>query len=616
MVRLCKAPPRHWHCYLKFAAYRSLSRTIVRILGDLMPGHFTRLASLVLDTALFLALSLGLSSWLVVNFDPAFVAIDSAANNPSLVLLNALPATVLAWLLLAVTRRGLVSIAISASLLYVLYFSNAMKLDLLATPLLPGDLTLLAHLGGGAVLLAHYIAPEQFKWIIVGVVVLIAMCIFDRPWIYLKGAPRLMTLAISLGLGASMLLNFQPISRVYADNGEEFTPWSPAVTVKKNGVVATMLKYFWRTSLTAASINHAAADQFLAENPLPAPIPLPTELPDIIVLQSESFFDPARLNRIDTHQMLPVLRGLNTKYRHGELWVPTYGGGTIRTEFEVLTGLAMREFPNVEYPYFSLTDQKQMPSLPRTLANRGYHTGAVHPNTRDFWNRATAFQNMGFTEFDAEDSFADTERVGYFHSDAALVDHMIKRLDEARDPLFLFAISIENHGPYDEFPNADPTRIAAQPLPAGIDAAAGARLRGYFFHLENADRALGRLVDALQKRARRSLLLFYGDHLPGLPHIYSELTFDDGEPEFKQPVPWLLIDTAKPASSSASETTASFYLPALLLDAAGIDDHGYFALLERQRRADQPGRDWVPVNDKGLRAVMRLRRRGELNPRR
>jgi phosphoglycerol transferase MdoB-like AlkP superfamily enzyme len=583
---------------------------------DSMARPLRLVASLILDTALFLTLSLGISSLLVVNFDPAFATTDSAAANPSLVLLNALPAALLAWQLLALTRRGLLSIAASMSLLYALYFANAIKLDLLATPLLPGDLTLLAHLGSGAGLLAHYIARDQMIWLIAGAIALIAACIFDRPWIHLRGAPRLVTLAIAVGLGASMLWNLQPISSVYADNGKEFLAWSPTVTVKKNGVLSTMLKYFWQTSLTSASINHEAADQLLAEHPLPASTPLPPELPDIIVLQSESFFDPARLNRIDTHQMLPALRGLNAGYRHGDLWVPTYGGGTIRTEFEVLTGLAMREFPNVEYPYFSLTDRERMPSLPRTLASRGYQTVAVHPNTRDFWNRATAFQHLGFSEFDAEESFVDTERVGYYHSDAVLVDHILKRLDGATGPLFLFAVSIENHGPYDNFPNADPARIAAQPVPEGIDAAAAARLRGYFFHLENADRALGRLVDALQKRPRRSLLLFYGDHLPGLPHIYSELTFDDGEPPFKQPVPWLLVDTAKAATASAGEATASFYLPALLLDAAGIQDHGYFSLLESLRRADHPGRDWVPESDEGLRAVMHLQQRGELDFRR
>ena len=58
-------------------------------------------------------------------------------------------------------------------------------------------------------------------------------------------------------------------------------------------------------------------------------------------------------------------------------------------------------------------------------------------------------------------------------------------------------------------------------------------------------------------------------------------------------------------------TTASFYLPALLLDRAGIDDGGYFRLLETVRRGDHPGRDWIPAEDEGLRAIMQLRQRGE-----
>ena len=340
-----------------------------------------------------------------------------------------------------------------------------------------------------------------------------------------------------------------------------------------------------------------------------APIaPAPAEWPDIVVLQSESFFDAARLRGLEPAQVLPQFRRLAARSRHGDLWVPTFGGGTIRTEFEVLTGLAMRYFPDVQYPYFRLTT-RSLESLASVLGARGYRTIAVHPNVRAFWNRASALASMGFDAFQDVASFPDAARVGYYTSDDALVEHLLRELDRAEQPLFLFAISMENHGPYVGYPNADPARIAAEPVPAGVDGEAAAHLQGYLYHLANADRALGRLADALARRPRRSLLLFYGDHLPALPEVYDRIAFDDGHAASEQPTPWLLYDTAHDAS--VREETAAFYLPTLLLEAAGIADGDYFDVLGAVRRADAPARHWTPVEDDGLRAMALLRQRGE-----
>ena len=586
--------------------------------SDSMPRSRTRLNSLTLDLALFLALALVLSWILVSGMDPAFAELavvpETSFIFPWPVLLNAVPAVLLATLLLALTRRGLFSIALSMALLYLLYFANAIKLELLDTPILPGDFSLLGHMGSsGGELLAHYLPGSQLAWFGAGFLGLVLLGIFDRRWTQLRGLPRLALLFVALGFGASLIFNLRPISNVYADNGGKFLPWSPMVSAKTNGLTVTLLNYVWRMSASLPPINQVAADALIEKYPLPEATPASADLPDIIILQSESFFDPSRLRHIEPGDVLPQLRQLQTDNRHGDLWVPTYGGGTIRTEFEVLTGLAMREFPTIQYPYFWLANKEIVPGITHTLAERGYQTLAIHPNTRDFWNRSATFENMGFAEFDAEEQFAGAERIGYYHSDAALTDHMIRRLDEASGPMFMFTISIENHGPYADYPNADPDRIAAQFTPEGLDETTAARLRGYLYHLENADRELGRLVSALKQRKRRTLLLFYGDHLPGLPQVYAELGFDDGESGPRQPVPWLLIDTAGTPAHSASETTASFYLPAMLLDAAGIDDRGYFKLLDTLRHDDHPGPDWVPANGEGLGAIMRQRQRDELS---
>ena len=566
--------------------------------------------SLALALAAYASVVGLLCAAMVAWMDPACVAIavgEVPALAPMLLVANLVPPVLACLFLLALTRRPLLSAALALLLLYLLYVANAIKLGQLGTPLLPADFVLLAHLGDGGALLSLYV-PRRMQMVLVVVIgAMPLLALREPPWRRLRGLPRGLLLAAAVALATSLVSGTRPWSRVYAAEGHDFLSWSPEKSARTSGLPATLLRYAWTMPFALPEPDRAQARRLLAAYPPREPAPVATdELPDIVVVQSESFFDAARLRGLEAAQVLPEFRRLAAHARHGEVWVPTYGGGTIRTEFEVLTGLAMRYFPAVQYPYFRLTAQP-MQSLASVLRARGYRTLVVHPNVRGFWNRASAFANMGFDAFHDLVDFAGADRVGHYVGDDALVDHLLEELGRTRQPLFVFAISMENHGPYHDYPNVDPARVAAQPAPSGLDAEAARALRGYLLHLENADRTLGRLADALERRPRRSLLLFYGDHLPALPLVYGQAGFDDGRHATEQPAPWLLYDTA--GMRSAREDTAAFYLPALLLDAAGIVDGGFFDVLDGVRRADAPHLHWRPVDDEGLRALTLLRQR-------
>lgn len=125
---------------------------------------------LAMDLSLFIALALALCWVCVRHLDPAFapsadVALAEQTTSAS-VMLNAIPATLIAILLLALTRRGLASLSVVVPLLLALYTANEVKLELLDTPLLPGDFQLLAHLGDSGALLARYLTSWQWAWVI------------------------------------------------------------------------------------------------------------------------------------------------------------------------------------------------------------------------------------------------------------------------------------------------------------------------------------------------------------------------------------------------------------------------------------------------------------------
>ena len=71
-----------------------------------------------------------------------------------------------------------------------------------------------------------------------------------------------------------------------------------------------------------------------------------TQPENIIMIMNESLADFESVGEISTDsEILPFIHSLKQNVKYGQLHVPTYGGGTARTEYEALTGNAMYFLP-------------------------------------------------------------------------------------------------------------------------------------------------------------------------------------------------------------------------------------------------------------------------------
>ncbi len=85
------------------------------------------------------------------------------------------------------------------------------------------------------------------------------------------------------------------------------------------------------------------------------------ELPNIIVVQLESYFDVDEAEFFTTSEdACPNLHKMYKNYSSGYFKVPSVGAGTANTEFEVLTGMNMRFFGPGEYPYKTVVEETAM----------------------------------------------------------------------------------------------------------------------------------------------------------------------------------------------------------------------------------------------------------------
>ncbi len=251
-----------------------------------------------------------------------------------------------------------------------------------------------------------------------------------------------------------------------------------------------------------------------SENEVPA-----GEQPNVVLLVSESFFDLTRLPNVDFQEdPIPNFHALSEEYGGGRFLSGAYAGGTGNVEMELFSGIPSA-FPGETESLTSLSGSgvyDRIPSLVKAFAGQGYETVMVHSYNDSLYNRSANMPAIGFDEVVYDRDFTvDKTYAGGYISDDTWADELISRFEAKGDgPIFLYGLSMENHQPYfngkfDAHSGVDYTcdRLSGDDL-----GAFDALVHG----IHDADAALGKLVDYFSTCGEPMLLVFLGDHLPGL----------------------------------------------------------------------------------------------------
>ena len=294
------------------------------------------------------------------------------------------------------------------------------------------------------------------------------------------------------------------------------------------------------------------------------PLSLPADsLAHLVVVQSESFFDPRTLwAGIRTDVLETFDATCREALAHGPLRVPAWGANTIRTEFAFLFGLTPAHQGVHQFQPYRRLALQGLPQLVSWLKQAGYRTVAVHPYAASFYQRARVFKALGFDDFIAEEAFRGGARAGPYVSDMAVAEKIYELLggDDPR-PLFVFAITMENHGPLhlESATSADEAAAFDDAPPATCT-----ELSIYLRHLRNADRMLAALRAALEGSARPGCLCWYGDHVPIMPDVYAALGKPAGETLY------CLWHSERPSKAPVPQGLAVEHLALLLCAELGL----------------------------------------------
>lgn len=252
-------------------------------------------------------------------------------------------------------------------------------------------------------------------------------------------------------------------------------------------------------------------------------------LPNVVLVQSESFFDPRPWCAEVNSDLLPHFDATRANATlHGALNVPAWGANTVRTECAVLTGIAPGHWGVRQFNPYRTLARHPMPSLASALKAAGYRTVCVHPYLASFYFRHKVIPQLGFDHFIDINAFQSSDKNGQYVSDQAVARKIGRLLeDDDNRPLFVFVITMENHGPLHlEAPNqatlANTLPGAPWPLPDHLRD-----LAVYLQHLSESDKMLASVKNSLNTAKRPGLLGWYGDHVPILPQAYTHFTPPD-----------------------------------------------------------------------------------------
>lgn len=506
------------------------------------------------------------------------------------------------WLVLVVviglTNRVMLSIGLVAAFVFVIAVANWVKLGIRSEPVYPSDVDFIKQ----PEFLTSMVSPES---LVIAVVVILGILLgsllvarrYERRLVAIwpahlplrkqfvaVGARTVVVMIAILLLANTAGFNYPGNAwrKVYDMSGDRWRYWNQKTNYQAHGFLGGFLYNMPTTAMetpadyTPAKMAEVAARyQRLAEK-INKTRKGSLAKTNVVVVLSESFSDPTRLQGFQlAEDPIRRTRALMDRTTSGTMMTQLYGGGTANMEFEVLTGQSIGLFkPQLSSPYQMLVSSyDQYPSAVSWFAAQGHVPIAIHPYMTTMYKRQSVYQTFGFTDFIHDTTMASAEKIekGQFISDKSAFDEVERQIKASTEPLMVNLVTMQNHIPVED--------AYSDPIPVtGVSGGQANRISNYARGLAHTDKALADFLGRLKKSKEKTVVIFYGDHLPG---IYdSEIRDTNGDLTIHQTPFFLWSNRGKQVADPQPVTSPIYFLP-LLYELADAPIPPYYALLQR-----------------------------------
>lgn len=562
-----------------------------------------------LAKSLFIGAALLLSSFLLsigvewISRGSLLETLTWVRTNTSIYALNALISGSALILFYSLIGSVFLAVGVAAVLLSVMAFINYYKSMLVGEPFFPWDIIL--NKEGMDVGPLFTGAQDLLKLAVIlaalGSLVYLHRRLRSRlavSWIS-RGLLGIVSLAVLLSFGLQVSWAKERVAKAGVDE----TIWSQQANYDSNGLLLAFTLNVQNAQVAEpedySADTMAALAKVLTSAPSDGAIPAfsqtdgketaaPQKRPNVVFIMSEAFWDPTVLANVSfSADPVPTLHRLQQSYPSGTMLSPQFGGGTSNVEFEVLTGLSMSFMPAGSVPYLQYVNGP-VPSLASYFETKGYRSLGIHTYDGWFWNREGVYKELGFEGFKSKDGFVNPEYNGLYISDNEIADSIIHEVSRSEDPVFIYAVTMQNHAPYTDknrYPSGNTFKVEGDLTEEARDM-----LETYAQGAHYADQALGRLVEHFAQSDEPTYIVFYGDHMPtlGLEYdLYRQAGLvQSGKPadwslaEYKslRSIPFVTWSNFAAAQEQQVNTISASFMGAYVLDSLGMNPEGQFAL--------------------------------------
>ena len=365
-----------------------------------------------------------------------------------------------------------------------------------------------------------------------------------------------------------------------------------ADTVNDRNVLYNFLKNDKYTSISMKNVSESY--DFFEDNSIKKDIPgKQDEYPTVITIMNESWWNTDNIssNHVTfSADPMATYKKLSKKCSTGSLSSNVFGGGTISSESEFLTGLNTKYFLSDSGISFEL-EKRKIPSLVDYFHALDYDTIAIHPYYGDFYGRDKIYTNFGFDKVIFEPEMDYTDTYVRFITDESLSRQIIKEFEEYSDKKkFIFSVSIANHSPSLQYKGEDakdynyPISVTVQDN--SIPEKEYQNLVSYVNGIHLANNAFSQLVDYFEQIDEPVVLLMYGDHIPCFPDSslkavgLAENDYDTLRRQYSVPV-LMWSNCSKEKINFSGENIN--YLPQMLIEYAKLPETKMTQILRYER---------------------------------
>lgn len=278
--------------------------------------------------------------------------------------------------------------------------------------------------------------------------------------------------------------------------------------------------------------------------------------PNIIFVMSESFGDFRHLDGMEvSDDVYAKWDEIKKESFSGQAIVPTFGGNTVRTEFELMFGLPVKSLNNATIPHSLLPDNVQQDTFAQMYKAEGYSTTYIHPFSSSFYGREEVYSEYGFDRLlFIDDLTVPVHKLRDYVDDDTVYRQAEQVMAQTEGPDYIHITTMQNHQPYG---SDDDTEV-------------GVYLKG----IQKSCEELQNFLNRLKESSEPTIVLFMGDHFPFFSpesNIYADLGITADNCEILYSQTYLIWNNYGLTSEGLpQEDVSAFYLPHIIYHQAGL----------------------------------------------